>query len=96
MPAAARKGDAGVVHCSGFTIATASGDVFVNGRGAARRGDSSTSHQKPGSPCPTHTSSISGGSGTVFVNGRAAARVGDGFGGCTSVAAGSGDVFIGG
>lgn len=95
MPAAARKGDPGVVHCSGFNIQTASGDVFVNDRGAARQGDSSTSHLKPGSPCPSHTSQISSASGTVFVNGKGFARVGDPFGGCTQIAAGSGDVFVG-
>ena len=30
MPAAARKGDQGVPHCSGYTIANGSGDVFIN------------------------------------------------------------------
>lgn len=96
MPAAARKGDPGVVHCSGFNIQSASGDVFVNGRGAARKGDSSTPHLKPGGRgCPNHSSQISAASGSVFVNGRGFARVGDAFGGCTQVAAGSGDVFVG-
>lgn len=95
MPAVARKGDPGVVHCSGFNIASASGDVFVNGKGAARVGDSSTNHKLPGSPCPSHTSTISAGSGSVFVNGKALARVGDPFGGCTKVSGGSGDVFAG-
>lgn len=95
MPAAARRGDSGVVHCSGYTIATASGDVTINGRGAARVGDSSTSHKKPGKRCPSHTASISAGSGTVRINGRAAARVGDPLSGCTSIASGSGDVIIG-
>jgi uncharacterized Zn-binding protein involved in type VI secretion len=96
MPAAARKGDSGVVHCSGFNIASGSGDVFINGQSAARKGDTSSAHKRPGSPCPTHTSSIAGGSSSVFINGRAAARVGDAFAGCTSVSSGSGDVFIGG
>lgn len=96
MPAAARKGDSGRVHCSGFAIASASGDVFINGRGAARKGDSSTPHLKPGGKrCVVHTSSISGGSGSVFINGKPAARKGDAFGGCTAVQSGSGDVFIG-
>lgn len=96
MPAAARLGDAGIVHCSGFRIASASSDVFVNNRGAARRGDSSTPHLKPGGKkCPIHTSRISGGSSTVFVNNRSMARLGDGFSSCTRVASGSTDVFVG-
>lgn len=96
MPAAARKGDKGVVHCSGYTIASASSDVIINGRGAARVGDKSTVHKKPGKRCPSHTASISSGSGSVRINGRAAARVGDGLSGCTKVASGSPNVIIGG
>jgi uncharacterized Zn-binding protein involved in type VI secretion len=96
MPAAARKGDPGVVHCSGFVIARGSSDVFTNGRPAARQGDTSTAHLLPGRKrCGAHTSAISRGSGSVFINGIPAARVGDPFGGCTRVQAGSGDVFIG-
>ncbi len=96
MPAAARKGDAGVPHCSGYTIATASTDVIINGRGAARVGDVSTSHLRPGGKkCPGHVAPISKGSSGVFINGRPAARVGDSLAGCTRVATGSGDVIIG-
>ena len=95
MPAAARRGDAGVPHCSGYTIATASADVIINGRGAARKGDVSTPHLRPAKKCPRHVASISGGSSSVFINGRPAARVGDGLAGCTRVATGSGDVIIG-
>jgi uncharacterized Zn-binding protein involved in type VI secretion len=96
MPAAARRGDAGVPHCSGYTIATASADVIINGRGAARVGDVSTSHLRPGGKkCPGHVAPISKGSSSVFINGRPAARVGDSLAGCTRVATGSGDVIIG-
>ena len=95
MPAAARRGDAGVPHCSGYTIATASADVIINGRGAARVGDVSTPHLRPGSPCPGHVAPISKGSSSVFINGRSAARVGDPLSSCTRVATGSGDVIIG-
>ena len=96
MPAAARRGDAGVPHCSGYTIATASTDVIINGRGAARVGDVSTSHLRPGGKkCPGHVAPISKGSSSVFINGRPAARVGDSLAGCTRVATGSGDVIIG-
>jgi uncharacterized Zn-binding protein involved in type VI secretion len=96
MPAAARKGDAGVPHCSSYTISSGSESVFINGQPAARVGDSSTSHLKPGgSSCPTHVATISQGSSSVFINGRAAARIGDALSGCTSIAQGSSDVFIG-
>lgn len=92
MPASARKTDAGVIHCSGYTIATGSGDVFINGLAAARVGDSSTSHLRPGSPCPPHVSQIAAGSPDVFVNNRAMARVGDPLTACTTIAQGSPDV----
>ena len=96
MPAAARQGDAGIPHCSGYTIATGSGDVTINGRGAARVGDISTVHVLPGNPCPPHVAPISRGSSSVTINGRPAARVGDSLAGCTAVATGSSDVIIGG
>lgn len=96
MPAAARKGDAGVPHCSAYVLADGSSNVLINGRPAARVGDSSEVHLKPtGDKCKPHTASISSGSSTVFINNRPAARVGDPLGGCTSVAQGSSDVFIG-
>jgi uncharacterized Zn-binding protein involved in type VI secretion len=96
VPAAARRGDAGVPHCSGYTIATGSADVIINGRGAARAGDVSTPHLRPGNPCPGHISAIASGSASVIINGRAAARVGDSLTACTLVATGSADVIIGG
>jgi uncharacterized Zn-binding protein involved in type VI secretion len=96
MPAAARQGDAGVTHCSGFTISNGSPNVNINGRAAARVGDSSTTHLKPvPRKCVPHTSTISQGSSSVNVNGRPLARVGDPFGGCTVVAQGSPNVFAG-
>jgi len=49
----------------------------------------------PGAPCPAHTAGITSGSGTVFVNGKGCGRVGDGISACTSVAAGSSNVFAG-
>jgi uncharacterized Zn-binding protein involved in type VI secretion len=94
MPAVARIGDKDVPHCSGHNVATGSGDVFVNGRGAARKGDSCTVHVKPGGDsCPPHTATINRGSSSVYVNGRPIARVGDTYGGCTSIAQGSPNVF---
>ena len=47
MPAAARKSDKCVPHCSPFTIAKGSADVFTDGKAASRVGDSVTSHKKP-------------------------------------------------
>ena len=96
MAAVARQGDAGVSHCSGFTIAQGSSSVFINGRPAARVGDSNTSHLKPaGRFCLPHTASISTGSASVKCNGRPLARVGSSFSGCTAVAQGSPNVFVG-
>ena len=94
MPAVARIGDTDVPHCSGHNVQTGSGDVFVNGIGAARRGDQNTPHVKPGGDsCPFCQASISSGSPSVFVNGRPVARIGDTYGGCTSIAQGSPNVF---
>lgn len=76
--------------------AEGSPDVFVNGIPWSRQGDVNTPHLLPGEPCPTHTAPIAVGSSSVFVNGRGAGRVGDAISACTSVAAGSPDVFCGG
>ena len=96
MPAATRIGDADVTHCSGMTRAEGSGDVFVNSIPWSRQGDNNTTHLLPGVPCPAHAAPIAVGSSTVFVNGKGAGRVGDAISGCTSVAAGSSNVFAGG
>jgi uncharacterized Zn-binding protein involved in type VI secretion len=72
-------------------------DVFVNGIRWSRQGDVNTVHLLPsGVPCPSHTAPITSGSSTVKVNGKGAGRVGDAITGCTSVAAGSTNVFAGG
>ncbi len=96
MPAVTRIGDADVVHCSGMVRAQGSGNVFVNGIALSRQGDLNTGHLLPGDPCPGHAAPIALGSTTVFVNGKGAGRVGDAIAGCTSVAAGSSNVFAGG
>lgn len=96
MPAATRIGDADVTHCSGMTRAQGSLDVFVNSIPWSRQGDVNTVHLLPGVPCPAHAAPIAVGSSTVFVNGKGAGRVGDAISGCTSVAAGSSNVFAGG
>ena len=96
MPAVTRIGDADVTHCSGMTRAQGSDNVFVNNIGVSRQGDNNTGHLLPGAPCPGHSAPIASGSSTVFVNGKGCGRVGDGISGCTSVAAGSSNVFAGG
>ena len=96
MPAATRIGDADVAHCSGMTRAAGSPNVFVNGIAWSRQGDNNTGHLLPGSPCPSHAAPIASGSSTVKVNTKGAGRIGDGISGCTSVAAGSSNVFAGG
>jgi uncharacterized Zn-binding protein involved in type VI secretion len=94
MPAAARQGDAGVPHCSPYNIASGSATVFIDGRPAARKGDSVSMHLKPGKPlCNPHAPAIAGGSRSVYVNGKPLARVGDSVSGCTSIGQGSGTVI---
>ena len=98
MPAATRIGDADVSHCSGMTRAQGSPDVFVNGIAWSRQGDNNTTHLLPPNipPCPSHAAGIASGSSTVKVNTKGAGRIGDSISGCTSVAAGSSNVFAGG
>ena len=98
MPAVTRIGDSDVPHCTGMSRAGGSGNVFVNGIGVSRQGDSNTPHLLPPNipPCPGHSASISSGSSTVKVNGKGCGSVGDGISGCTSVASGSSNVFAGG
>ncbi len=96
MPAAARVDDPDVVHCSRPYRAQGSPNVYVNGKRWSRQGDLNTTHDVPGDPCPSHTAPITSGSSTVKVNGKGAGRVGDSITDCTSVAAGSFNVFAGG
>ena len=96
MPAVTRVGDADVAHCSGMTRAAGSGNVFVNGIAVSRQSDVNTGHLLPGGrSCPSHAAPIATGSSTVFVNNLGCGRVGDALSGCTSVAAGSSNVFAG-
>ena len=78
-----------------MTRAQGSGDVFANDIGVSRQGDNNTGHLLPGDPCPSHSAPIAVGSTTVFVNDKGCGRIGDSISGCTSVAAGSADVFAG-
>ena len=95
MPAATRIGDADVPHCSGMTRAQGSPDVFVNSIAWSRQGDVNTSHLLPPAVCPSHAAPITTGSTKVFVNSKGGGRIGDAISSCTSVAAGSANVFAG-
>lgn len=96
MPAATRQGDNNTGHdaCPPRGLESHSDDVYINGKGAGRVGDSYPAHGCPAHP--PHSGNIAAGSGTVFINGRAAGRIGDPVSCGGSVAVGSGNVFIGG
>ncbi len=96
MPAATRLGDKNTGHdaCPPAALVTASGDVFINGKGAGRVSDSYAPHSCP--VHPSHAGHIAGGSGSVYINGLAAGRVGDPVDCGGTVAEGSGNVYIGG
>ena len=96
--AVCRIGDADVTHCTGMTRAEGSTNVFVNGIGISRQGDNNTPHLLPPNvpPCPGHSAGIAVGSTKVFANGKGVGRIGDSITACTSVAAGSSNVFAGG
>lgn len=96
MPAATRLNDNDTGHdaCPPTALNSASGNVFTNGRGSGRVGDSYVAHS-----CIAHGSHsgvIASGSSSVFINSRAAGRIGDPVSCGGSVAEGSGNVFIGG
>ncbi|MCE2029161.1 type VI secretion system PAAR protein [Sessilibacter corallicola] len=92
---AGRLGDTGSNHGAWppTPIISGSGDVLINGKPAARKGDSLLPHAKPKSP--PHGRSISEGSGSVYINGRPAARVLDAISCGGLVCTGSGNVLIG-
>ncbi|MGF1725665.1 type VI secretion system PAAR protein [Photobacterium nomapromontoriensis] len=92
---AARLGDQGSGH-DGFPptiIISGSSNVFIEGKPAARVGDTLIPHAKPKNP--PHPRSVAQGSSSVFINGRPAV-----FDGCDIscggvIIGGSGTVFIG-
>ena len=98
MPAVCRGNsvDLHVPHCDPPKRSALSPDVLVNGSGISRQGDVNTPHLLPPPPCPTPAAPITTGSTTVFCNGQGAGRIGDAITACTSVAAGSSNVFAGG
>ena len=94
MPAVTRLGDQCTGHgCFSPRPSTAaSGNVFVNGIGVHRLGDSWATHCC-GIPC--HAGTLANGSGSVFVNGKPAGRIGDSVSCGSVVAQGSQNVFFG-
>jgi uncharacterized Zn-binding protein involved in type VI secretion len=75
---------------AGGALVGASGNVFVNGKGAVRIGDAVAGHGPAIHAGPV----MAAGSGTVFVNGIAVCRSGD-KATCGDAASGSGNVFAG-
>lgn len=95
MSSVTRLNDLGGGHdaCPSRALATASNNVFINGRGAGRVGDSYVPHS-----CiehPPHVGVIAVGSSTVFVNKKRLGRIGDAISCGGSVIEGSADVFAG-
>lgn len=95
MPAVTRLGDADTGHdaCPPTNLVSASGNVFVNGKGCGRIGDSYAPHSCPDHP--THSGVIASGSATVFINKIPCGRIGDAVSCGGSVAQASGNVFAG-
>ena len=92
MPAVVRLSDSCTGHACFPTRPNtqASSNVFVNGRGVHRVGDSHAIHSCGKS---FHASTQASGSSTVYVNGKAMARVGDSISCGSSNASGSYNVF---
>lgn len=86
MPGVTRKDS----DTAGGTLVSASGNVFVNGKGAVRIGDSVAGH----GTAPHNSPTMAEGSSTVFVNGIPVCRAGD-KATCGDAATGSGNVFAG-
>lgn len=95
MPSVHRLGDICTGHdaCPPVPLVSASSNVLVNGKGAARVSDPYATHG-----CPIHsphTPVCASGSSTVFVNGKALVRVGDSVSCGGSAMTGSGNVNAG-
>jgi uncharacterized Zn-binding protein involved in type VI secretion len=98
MPGIVRLGDlsAGHPHCYHARPNTeASPNVFCNGRGVHRLGDSWDVHGACSDHVP-HEGVASSGSSSVYANGRPLCRIGDGISCGDTMAEGSDNVFAGG
>jgi len=97
MSGAARKDDNGSGHGNypSRVIQSGSPNVFINGKPAARVGDSLGSHSYTDeSGTHTHSGNISSGSNNVFVNGMAKANVGSSISCGGSIVSGSSNVNV--
>ena len=100
MPAAARFDDI----CTGHGCFTpranvqVSHNVFTNSKPNHRQGDAWATHccTHPDMLHGCHASVLAAGSGSVYINGKQAWRIGDPVACGSTVATGSGNVFIGG
>lgn len=89
-----RHGDFSLGHCfNPRANNSASGNVFVNGKGVHRVGDGWPKHRCGDS---VHASKTASGSGSVYVNGRPMARTGDALNCGDKCGPGSPNVFCGG
>ena len=90
-----RLGDLDTGHdaCPPTDLISSSENVFVNGKGCGRVGDSYAPHSCPDHP--QHSGQISSGSATVFVNNISVGRIGDAVSCGGNVAEGSENVFAG-
>jgi len=80
------------------TIAQGSGNVLINGRGAAYQNAQLSGHTIPSGavpPCIPHSAQVNAGYGRVLVNGRPIARIGDSAD-LGQITTGSGDVLTSG
>jgi len=96
MPAATRISDKNTGH-GGYpstTAETGSSNVFINGLGAHRTGDTWVAHNKKKGTL--HPDTTGPGSSSVFINGSSCARFGDSIVDGGAIAQGSGNVFVGG
>ena len=82
--------------CDATTVTdTCSPNVFVNGIGVVRQGDTTAPHLVPAGPlCVIHVVPLTTFSSTVFVNGRNVGRLGDAYAGHVITSA-STNVFAG-
>ena len=86
MPGVTRKS----TDSAGGKLAAGSGDVFVNGAAAVRKGDAVTGH----GDSPHNSPKMAGSSSSVYVNGILVCRAGDAAS-CGHTASGSDNVNAG-
>ena len=96
MPKAVRLGDICTGHADFAPRPNdeASKNVFINGKGAHRKGDHWMTHCNGVPVC--HDSNAAEGSPTVFVNGKPKCRIGDPVACGSAMATGSDNVFVNG